>query len=88
MESLVICPCCSRRYNIETRQPIVLFCCGRTACEECVSRMKEVTPVQVSNESTETFGGQEPTVETFKCKLCDSTEFAGAKPNNYALDYI
>ena len=90
MESLVICPSCSRRFNVENRQPIVLFCCGRTACEECVQKMKDVHVLQGANEqSTETFGGSEiATAEKFNCKLCSSTIFQGAKPNDYARDYI
>jgi len=52
--------------------------------------MKEIHVLQGANEqSTETFGGSEIAMaEKFNCKLCSSTTFQGAKPNDYARDYI
>ena len=26
-----------QRFNLNTREPIIMFCCGNTACRECVT---------------------------------------------------
>ncbi len=28
---------CKQRFNMTTREPIMMFCCGETACRECVT---------------------------------------------------
>ena len=35
MESELTCPCCSKLYNLLARDPVILTCCGETACKEC-----------------------------------------------------
>ena len=35
MESELICPCCTKLYNLLAREPVILTCCGETACKEC-----------------------------------------------------
>ena len=42
MESLITCPCCTKMYNLEAREPVYLSCCGDTACKDCfLNKMKE-----------------------------------------------
>jgi hypothetical protein len=28
---------CQHRFNLNTREPIIMVCCGKTACRECVT---------------------------------------------------
>ena len=28
---------CQHRFNLSTREPIVMICCGNTACRDCVT---------------------------------------------------
>ena len=28
---------CQHRFNLTSREPIIMFCCGNTACRECVT---------------------------------------------------
>jgi hypothetical protein len=28
---------CKHRFNLSTREPIMMICCGETACRECVN---------------------------------------------------
>jgi hypothetical protein len=27
---------CKHRFNVNIREPIIMICCGKTACRECV----------------------------------------------------
>ena len=42
MDHLPSCPCCNKIYNLQAREPLVLSCCGETACKECFqTKMKK-----------------------------------------------
>ena len=37
MSKKLNCFDCQHRFNLKTREPIMMFCCGKTACRECVT---------------------------------------------------
>ena len=41
METFITCPLCSLRYNISTRQPLILPCCRDTICKQCVATLMD-----------------------------------------------
>ena len=42
MESLptsnLMCKLCKLPYNLKNREPIILYCCRKTACRNCVEK--------------------------------------------------
>jgi hypothetical protein len=34
----LVCSVCKLVFNLKNREPIVLFCCSKTACRECVEK--------------------------------------------------
>ena len=38
MKYELTCKLCSNHFNLNTREPIHLFCCGQKACKECVQK--------------------------------------------------
>ena len=42
MDHVLLCPCCDKMYNLQAREPLVITCCGETACKECFqTKMKK-----------------------------------------------
>ena len=80
MEGFVNCKGCGRRFNLDNREPIVLFCCGATACSECAQKMN-------TNNNSDASHTSNPEV-IFNCIFCKSEKFKGSKVNSYARDYI
>ncbi len=83
MESLVICPACRRRFNLKSREPTVLFCCGATACRECVDMM---IPKEAASQISMNL--YQSTDQAFHCRFCKSEKFCGSKPNAYAKEFL
>ena len=68
MSRFITCMLCESIFNLTTKEPMVLLCCGETACSQCLAYM---TPS----------GGVGSSLSVFNCKLCKSNQFAGAKVN-------
>ena len=39
MEEHLSCDICKKKFNTDKRVSTVIFCCGGTACNECVDKM-------------------------------------------------
>jgi hypothetical protein len=37
MSNKFVCFNCERKFNLDSREPIILICCGKTACRDCVN---------------------------------------------------
>ena len=37
MSKSLNCFDCQQRFNLKTREPIIMYCCAKTACRECVT---------------------------------------------------
>ena len=37
MPTKLNCFDCQHRFNLNSREPVIMFCCGKTACRECVT---------------------------------------------------
>ena len=59
------CKLCMKSFNCKTRAPIIMMCCGKTACRECVE-----TLMNKGSEQGISVKGK------FKCAFCDSDHCA------------
>ena len=46
MESFLKCSICKENYNLHSKEPMVLFCCTKTACKECINDKMNAEPQQ------------------------------------------
>ncbi len=63
----ICCPVCKLRYNKDSRLPIYMLCCRKTACQSCVDK--------VMSKSSLTNDGIIPDGK-FSCSLCQSKVYA------------
>ena len=67
MEDLFTCKCCDKKYNLNSREPIILNCCFETACKDCVNNKMQKKDAKQAK---------------FKCELCKTgLEFIPSAPN-------
>ena len=55
MEDLFTCKSCDRKYNLNSREPIILNCCYETACKDCVNKLKEIFNIFQSTGNRKSF---------------------------------
>ena len=67
MESLLVCQSCAKRYNLTTREPLMLVCCGKTYCKECIETKMKVYKNDCEFE--------------FKCNFCQTDKFRDQQSN-------
>ena len=69
MESIgasnLVCTQCKLLFNLKNREPIVLFCCGKTACRDCIERN------MIKSEDKNIVNKGE-----FECSFCQSDHYA------------
>ena len=41
MEKFFTCTNCTKHFNITTRRPMYLYCCGETTCIECINSLAQ-----------------------------------------------
>ena len=74
MEAFLNCQSCKKRFNTGKREPVMLFCCGKTCCKECFATM-----------NTKSEDGAE---EIFKCKMCSSDKYVGHRVNEHLREQL
>ena len=74
MEAYLNCLSCKKRFNTGKREPVMLFCCGKTCCKECFATMN-----MKSEDGAE---------DIFKCKMCKSEKYVGHRVNEQVRSMV
>ena len=66
MQRFITCTLCENIFNLFNREPMMLLCCGKTACRQCLEDMSPTDKEKGADQE-------------FECKFCKAKRFEGAK---------